>query len=1084
MSSNPQQSYNKPIYLQPIVRPVKYLSAQGGSYQGEEVKLSSPENYQSNEAIFDQYETTNYNNQVNDINIDNYTQDNVINQTNQIYSFGTENQIDITNQENTNNQYDYTNIDTNNYNNYDNQIASYNEYNVSNTPNYTEQIKSYNEYNVTNTPNYTEQIKSYTPYEETNQINSYYQENSYNISYQPNEVYTENQTNENPIISFAEKVSDKIINTANEVKEKLSIGNPLYSVNLSQANDNSGVNQINQIYANESSDINALKSINTVPKLNLNINSDINLDKEKEFQNEEKIEKTPKKLDSPRLIDPLATPYPPSPVLISKHKEGEYEERNNLQENNKLEESNVLKGKNTEYQKYQQYQKNQQNLQNQEKKKKKMESNILTQDEKGLLNIEKSKNIFKDYNVKSQYDLTLIKEAFGFNYTKIHKTGVPLLSHFEMPQNYEYKSPILSDNGKYLSCIAHGKEDLVYVWDVNDLYWYKYKYSASNVDGISFTPDSKSIIIIYRYANPTMYSLSNGKKILDFEENGEEKKREVFECAYIKNDPKKDPDFAYTTDKSFTIWDLKTGEIKQQIFDDSPIKIISNDYLILISSDLNVIIKKIPTLEDAQTFKLKGVESPNDILDARVSKDLSSFIYVIKDGIIKYTFNDQEYKGLQKFEFDVIKARISDDCKHVIKTNMQNISVYDIDKQDSICTLLKEKFKEFNVNLSQKKIIVIDDICIDIQQYDDDGAPEKYVWLDKNPKKFEDVKFSRDCKVLLARINRNNAIAYDLKTGYIVKKWQNIDENWLDYSMTKYGGDNIATKSHLLLVRVWNFTTGREEASFYGYDSHSFCFSGNGLYLACGTKSGSEIARIWDIYKQRYGIFRFNGNNNNFHTVVHLTSPEPKYLICCAVDQKPLIFNTHTRQLLYSCECPYRFEEVYGIQSDLMYDVFIVKGKDETKRNIGLLYRISDGSLLEVYENYVVLELAKNNGAIIVKCENINGKKLSSINIKNLGDPITNDFQIQSDKCKLLDDYKVAVIEFGDEYTKEFHLINVENGTIIGKFHFVKKNDKKSAAYITVDPYTREMYFRYLEFLNPQETMLYKGKDIFNVVDE
>ena len=35
-------------------------------------------------------------------------------------------------------------------------------------------------------------------------------------------------------------------------------------------------------------------------------------------------------------------------------------------------------------------------------------------------------------------------------------------------------------------------------------------------------------------------------------------------------------------DKTFTIWNLKTGEIKQQIFDDSPIKIISNDYLILI----------------------------------------------------------------------------------------------------------------------------------------------------------------------------------------------------------------------------------------------------------------------------------------------------------------------------------------------------------------------------------------------------------------------------------------------------------------------------------------------------------------------
>ena len=44
--------------------------------------------------------------------------------------------------------------------------------------------------------------------------------------------------------------------------------------------------------------------------------------------------------------------------------------------------------------------------------------------------------------------------------------------------------------------------------------------------------------------------------------------------------------------------------------------------------------------------------------------------------------------------------------------------------------------------------------------------PQKnFVWLDKNPKKFVDVKFS----VLLSRINRNNAVVYDLKTGYIVK---------------------------------------------------------------------------------------------------------------------------------------------------------------------------------------------------------------------------------------------------------------------------------------------------------------------------
>ena len=373
--------------------------------------------------------------------------------------------------------------------------------------------------------------------------------------------------------------------------------------------------------------------------------------------------------------------------------------------------------------------------------------------------------------------------------------------------------------------------------------------------------------------------------------------------------------------------------------------------------------------------------------------------------------------------------------------------------------------------IKQNKNVIVPTfpVGVDIQNYEDDGAPEQYVWLDKNPTKFESVKFSRDSKVLLARINRNNAVAYDLKSGYIIKKWQNIDENWLNYAMTKYGGDSIAIKSHMLLVKVWNFSSGREEASFYGYDSYSFCFSGDGHYLACGGKVGNEIARIWDIYQQKYGIFKYNGTNNNFHTVAHLTSPEPKRLICCSIDQHPVVFNTHTKELLYKCECPYRLEEIYEIQSDLLYDVFLVKGKDEKKRNVGIMYKLSDGALLETYENYTVLELAKNNGAIISKCENINGGKLTSTNIKNLSDPILNDFHLQTEKCQLLNDNKCIVVEYGDEFNKEFNLMSVENGNFIGKITFKKKNSRNSAAYLTVDPLEKEMYFRYFEFASKKK---------------
>ena len=1166
MTSEPQYTYKNPIYLKPIIHPVKYENAQGESIQGEGANYTPQEIYklaESNGVTVEQYEKTNYNNEVTDINVNSFTQDNTINQSNPIYSFGEENQInsiDLTNQDNninSNNQYDYTNINTNiNTNNYDNQITTFNEYKVTNPHNYSEEINKYNQSETTNQiisnyqsntityqPNeiytesqiYTEnqpneiytENQSYQPNEiytgsqsyqqneiytdnqvyQQNEIytdNQIYQQNEIytdNQTYQQNETYTDNQINENPIISLvdnhidekpivsltenqinekpivslaenqinekpiislaenkinekpfislADKISDNVKNKVNEIKQ-LSVENPINSVDFSQANDKSGVNKINQIYTNESSNINVLNSINTVKSIKNPI-------LEKEFHEEEEIDNNPQKIDSPRLINPLEPPYPPSPILLSINKEGEDEGKINLENRNNLEG----------------------NLKIQENTENKIGSNILTPDEKGLLNTEKN-NLFKDYNTKTHYQLTLLKEPYGFNYEKVHKTGVALLSHFEMPQNYEYRSPILSSNGKYLSCIAHGTEDFVYIWDISDLYWYKYKFSSSRVDGISFTPDSNSIIIIYRYANPTMYNLSDGKKILDLEANGEENNREGFQWAYTINGTH----FAYTSDKSFTLWSLRTGEIKKQIFEESPIKIISNEYLICISNDLNTLIKRISSEEDVVTFKIKGVESPNDILDARCTNDMSSFLYVIKEGIIRYIFNDKEYKGVQKFLCGVDKAKISEDCKYVLKTNMKNISIYDIDKDESICTLLKDKFKEFRVDFKLKKVVVIDDISINIQQYDDDGAPEKYVWLDKNPKKFEDVKFSRDSKVLLARINRNKAIAYDLLTGYVVKKWQNVDENWLDYAMTKYGGDNIATKSHLLLIKVWNFRTGREEACFYGYDSHSFSFSGSGLYLACGTKCGSEIARIWDIKNQKYGVFRYNGSNNNFNTVVHLTSPEPKYLICCAINQKPLVFNTHTKEFLFDCECPYIFEEIYGIQSDLLYDVFIVKGKDEKKIDIGLLYKFSDGSLLETFENYSVLELAKNNGVIIVKCENFNGGKLTSINIKNLNDRINNDFQIQTEKCKLLNDNKVAIIEYGDDNNKEFNLISVENGTYIGKINFVKNNDRKSSTYLTVDPYTKEMYFRYLEFLSPQETMIYKKKDIFSVENE
>ena len=98
-----------------------------------------------------------------------------------------------------------------------------------------------------------------------------------------------------------------------------------------------------------------------------------------------------------------------------------------------------------------------------------------------------------------------------------------------------------------------------------------------------------------------------------------------------------------------------------------------------------------------------------------------------------------------------------------------------------------------------------------------------------------------------------------------------------------------------------------------------------------------------------------------------------------------MIFNSYNKKLLYQCECPIKFKEIFEIQSELRNDVFIVKGRDNERKNMGIMYKISDGSLLKIFENYTVLELVKTNGIFfrITNCfNNIFGYKIQFLILK------------------------------------------------------------------------------------------------------
>ena len=693
-----------------------------------------------------------------------------------------------------------------------------------------------------------------------------------------------------------------------------------------------------------------------------------------------------------------------------------------------------------------------------------------------------SKKINKDFDFNTHYELEIKKEASLFPYADIRKKNLPLFGHMELPQEYNYTSPALSSDMKYLACIARGADDIVFVWDTNDLYCFKFKFCSLRVDGFAFTPDSNCIIIVYKFSSPVMYSLDNGEKARIFEKNGEENFRTGFQYSFTMEGKH----FGYTSDKSFTVWSMNTGLQRKKLKNSSRIKIICGEYLICVDDYLNCsFIKYTDGITDLE-FKLRGVCSIDEILDIRVSLDMTYLIYVIEQGVIKYHIKTREFQGVQKFKpmSGKLKASISPDCRYVVKTNMKYLNLYNLENQDTIGTILKDPFNEFKIDFGNKKIITINDICINIHDYSKEKQPEQFVWLNRNPTHFVDIKFSKDFKILIGKIDNNNYIAYDCETGKIIRKFQNFEE---DFSVscelaptTSSNLTNIASKSGKHSISIFNYLNGREDTTFYGFDAYSFCFSDDGSLLAVGAKNGPECARLYNIHSGQYITFSYNGSNYNFHTVVNITSPKPEKLICCSIDQQPLIYNIRG-ELLFKCECIYHFEEIYQIESDLQYNVFLVKGRDTQKRNIAILYRLSDGIIIERYENYTSMNLALRNGFLIGKCENLCKNKLTTMNIHNLLRPVRKACQLQADDFYFLNDYRGFVCKFGGDENIAFYVANVENGRIIAKINYAKKSSRNAETHICIDPTRNEMVFIFIELLTFEDTLFYRNQHIDKV---
>lgn len=691
--------------------------------------------------------------------------------------------------------------------------------------------------------------------------------------------------------------------------------------------------------------------------------------------------------------------------------------------------------------------------------------------------------------VDTDFDSHYFTSINGGGFTDKPKV-IPVLSYMELPKNCKYYNPILSPSGLYLACIVDDpreNDEYVIVWEMNYLSAYKHKFTRLKVTSIAFTPDSLAIIIVYKETNPVIYKLKDASKMLQLQPNGEEGDRKYLDSGFLRDGKY----FGYASDKGFSLWSMSSGNLLKYFKESSPLKKIYEEHIAYVDNQNNCTIYQLDGPKIFKQFQLKGVSDPREILDCQLSLDLKSFVYVVEEGLIRYTFDNKEFYGIQKFKPGTKLAFISDDCKYIVKSNMNSLHMYDTSKAEPVVSLIKGPFKDCSVSFENGKFLIVDNNSITIHDFVNDSLDDKIIWLDKNPENLSDLKFTKDGKVFIAKNEFDGAIAYNIRSNRVIKKWNNIGRNGdLLFKSTPNTLDNtfIATKESDSLIKIWDADKGKEVGVFFGYNANSFFFTDDGKFLLVGGKKGKEMARLWNLDTGEYQSYDYLGNNQNTNTVVNITSNN-KRIICCSEGQQPLILNTETGEVLFKCECKYNFDKVTDIQRDSQDSVFLVKGTDKnSQKEVGILYRLYDGKLIENYDNLSVGQLSEE-GYLLIKSSNINNGNIGIVDLSDLFEPKRRTVQLRGENIHFLKDQRTIVSKIlEDKNTKsvEYSLFSALDGR---EFASVKCNgniDRDFITFVDYDDKKRKFVVKILEFLDDEESLAFNRKhiDIARAKDE
>ena len=681
-----------------------------------------------------------------------------------------------------------------------------------------------------------------------------------------------------------------------------------------------------------------------------------------------------------------------------------------------------------------------------------------------------------DLKLEDHYKVELNAQKGLYTYPSCRTENIPLFGHQVLPQGFFYTKPRLSPDSKYVSIIAKGKEeDKAFIWGLDNLDGYLYSYTSKVIENLIFSPDNKYFYILYKSEPPIKYEIKSGKEISRLESPSDQMTKMI--CYSFSKDGK----YMYMGTKThFILWNTNNGKLQKIMKEESSMKTMRNDWQLSVRDNSEVIIfNKFES--KLMNFNLPNIRLSQEIFDCLISPDSNFFYYASRQGIFRHRLNKKVdvFDELVKFnDEEISKVILDESCESAMSTDMLNINIHKLNVDNEDNNIFKEKFSDVNINFNKNLIVTVDDLCINITYCGDDEKEEveRFIWLNENPSKFMYFSFSPDFHVILATLDENNAISYNTKTGRVIKKWRNMEDDWsMACEMAPETSQIavIATKSDQNTIKIWDYNNGNEVLSLFGYHAHSFSFSSDGKLLACGAREGEEVARLWDLTDNSYISYNFQGTNNNLYTIINLTDNldqmENKRIILASIGQEPIVFDVNTKNLLYKCKCPVNFEKIQGIQSNIKYNCFVVKGRDVKNKNMALLYRLSDGKLLQVFEDCWNIDLAKHENFIISRSSNINGGNLTISNIQDLNKIEHKNCELQAETSSFLQDYKSIVSAFGDEKNLKFIISEVNNGKMIAEIKYSQIYDRHAEVDLSVNKDENVLILRYIEFVEPLE---------------